>query len=189
MDFIGLILGFFVGIFSSFAFWYALALMKPRITLSPFAVFYPQDGSLRVRIINKNRRQAVDIKVRLVVDEITQDGSRKTIYIPKLKSDYRFALEPKNKDMEKMWGLPTATTFIAYDGKKILDLLESSNELERRLLFTLSAADALSGSKIVQRNSYSYDNIRHGKFCSGLEFEVIETNPNDSTKNEYLIQS
>ncbi|MER2511482.1 MAG: hypothetical protein ABTQ25_03515 [Nitrosomonas ureae] len=184
MDFINIILGFFVGILSSYVFWLALVLTKPNIAISPFAVFYPSDGSLRVRIINKSRRQAVDIKVYLAVDELTPRNTRRTIHTPNLNSDYRFALEPKHKDMDFKWGIPTATTFIAYDGQKILDLLAPSNGPERRLLFTLSATDALSGAKIVQRVSYSHENLRHGMFVGGLVFEVVESNSNESVENE-----
>ncbi len=174
MDFINLIVGFLMGILSSYVFWLTLALTKPKIAISPFVVFNPKDSSLLVKIINMGQRQAVDIRINLAVNEVTLSGLRRTIHKPELKTDYRFALEPKHKDMDNKWGLPTSTSFVMYDGQRILDMMEPSNGIERRLVFTLSATDAISGAKIVQRTSYSYTDIRYGEFSNGLIFEVLE---------------
>ncbi len=177
------IVGFVVGILSSYIFWLALALTKPKILISPFAVFYPTDGSLRIKIINNSRRQVVDIKVYVAVDEIIS-GKRKTIHIPVLKSDNRFALEGSHKDKDIQWGLPSSTVFVIYDGKQILDLLNPSNKLERRLLFTLSATDAISNSKSVQRVSYRHSDIEHGEFYGGLIFKVEKSSSSNSIESD-----
>ena len=184
MGLIDLIVGFIVGIISSYIFWLTLALTKPKILISPSAVYYPKDGSLKIKIINNSRRQAVDIQVETAVDEITS-GKRRTIHRPTIKNDTtRFALEPRHKDKDIQWGLPASTIFVIIDGKQILDLLESSNKLERRLLFTLSATDAISGSKSVQRVSYLYSDIQHGDYCGGLNFKVMESPSNDSEEGD-----
>lgn len=179
MDFVNLILGFLVGILSSYAFWAALSVVKPNIEISPFVVFDPKNGSMRVRIRNKGRRQAVDIKVLAGVDEVMPNKFRRSVHKPSLRNDYRFALEPKHKDMDLNWGLPTVTTFVIPEGQHVLDLLAPSQGLERRLLFTLSATDALSGAKVVQRVSYTYQDIKQGEFQDGFGFEVIEAVSND----------
>lgn len=171
MGLLDLIVGFLVGVLSSYAFWLTLALTKPKILFSPFAVFYPTDNTLRIKIINNTNRQVVDLKGYLAVDEIIS-GKRRSIHVATLKDNTRFVLEAKNKDKDLQWGLPASTVFIAYDAQQMLDLLKPSNEVERRLLFTLSATDAISGSVSVQRVSYLYDDIQHGEFYGGLIFKV-----------------
>ncbi len=172
-DIINLFIGFFIGALSSGAVWYLLAMTKPKIAISPMIVYEPETNRLRIRVINRSRRQASRIKVLFFVGE-KYSAFYRTIHTPKLNRRDIFALGSKN-NFGKYWVLPTSTIFSVTDGKQVLDILSQHEKGERRLVFTLSATDALSGSEIIQRVSYSIDDVKFGKFNSGTEFHVIES--------------
>jgi len=171
-DIINFIIAFAMGVISSWAFWYLLVLTKPKIAISPMTAYNPDSGKLQIRIINRTRRQAADIHFSLFVAERGK-WSYHTIFTPELNRNYLFALGSV-KNFGKFWVLPTSSIFGTSDGKQILDLLSTSGDGERRLVLTLVATDALSGSKVIQRVAYGIEDIKHGKFSPGLEFQVFE---------------
>jgi hypothetical protein len=67
--FISQVIGFLVGILSSWLFWYALLLAKPKIVISKNIVINRKKGSLLVKVINRGRRQATDIQASLALVE------------------------------------------------------------------------------------------------------------------------
>jgi hypothetical protein len=150
-DVINLVIGFVLGIGSSWVFWYWQLHLKPRIAISPMAAYDPDTGTLGIRIINRARRQATDIQALLFVAEV-QGSWYDTIYTPVLNRTALFALAPYKRPMA-FWRLPVSSIFETRDGANIVALLSSQGHNERRLIYTLSATDALSSSKVIQRVS------------------------------------
>ncbi len=179
--FISQLIGFLVGILSSWIFWYALLLAKPKIAISKNIVFNQKKGSLLVKIINKGRRQATDIQASLALVE--RDSSRRffTIHNAQLRKDFLPALAPI-QESHKAWGLRTAFVFATDEGVQMLEELPIVDRGERRIVFTLSATDGLSGTKVVQQTTYRLDDVKSGRF--GVWLEIRE----DTTRAEQVKQ-
>lgn len=172
---VNLVIGFVLGIVASWVFWYWQINIKPRIAVSPMCAYDPDSGTLGIRVINRSIQQATDIKVRLLVAQV-QGSWYDTIYTPVLNRDSLFALRPYKRPM-KFWRLPGSSIFETQDGAKIVELLSQQGQTERRLIFTLSATDALtdalSSSKVIQRVSYQLSDIQVGDFKSGRHFVIL----------------
>jgi hypothetical protein len=179
IDILNMVIGLVVGVISSWLFWYFLLLTKPKVSISPMAVYNEEDDTIGIRVINNSRRQAADIRVLLFLAEIHKPWVSTIRTIP-LRKDYLFALGGK-QNLGKFWVLPTSTIFGAQGGKELMGLLGKSTGGERRLVFTLSATDAISGSKIIQRVTYRLDDIKFGKFSAGAKFLVIEVTKSNKT--------
>ena len=67
---VNLVIGFVLGIVASWIFRYWHINIKPRIAISPMCAYDPDSGTLGIRVINRSRRQATDIKVRLLVAQV-----------------------------------------------------------------------------------------------------------------------
>jgi hypothetical protein len=176
-------LGFVVGILSSWALWYYLLHVKPKIEISPNIAYNPRNGTLHVKVRNARRRQATDIQLSLAVVERKPDGRLLTLHSARLKRDTLFALAPI-QELKTSWGLPAAFVFSTEDGKLMLEQLAEKGEGERRIVFVISATDGLSGSKVVQQVSFRMENIRQGRF--GLDFaidELLSSAVNDDDEN------
>jgi hypothetical protein len=175
--FISQVIGFLVGILSSWLFWYALLLAKPKIVISKNIVINRKKGSLLVKVINRGRRQATDIQASLALVERDNSGRFFTIHNAQLRKDLLLALAPV-QESHKPWGLRTAFVFATDEGVQMLEELSIVNRGERRIVFTLSATDGLSGTKIVQQTAYRLEDVRSGRF--GVWLEIRE----ESTQSE-----
>jgi hypothetical protein len=165
------LIGFLVGISSSWAFWYVLLLAKPRIVISKNIVFNKKKGSLLIKVMNRSRRQATDIQASLALVERDTMGRFFTLHSAQLRKDSLSALAPKHES-HNPWGLRTAYVFATDEGVQILEKLSSAHQNEKRLVFTLSATDGLSGTKVVQQTSYRLEDVKSGRF--GVWLEVKE---------------
>jgi hypothetical protein len=176
---IGQVIGFSIGMLTSWLFMYLLLLIKPKVQISPFAAHNKDTNQIQVRIVNKGRRQVTNIQVSMfVAEQIKVDGGfrRRTIFRPTLKFDSLFALSPLQEYSEGDWKLPTASTFSAVEGQEIINLLSKNDSGERRLVFTVSATHSLSGTLFVRRRSYRLDDVKVGQFTRSVDFGI-------STKN------
>jgi hypothetical protein len=165
------LLGFIIGILSSWALWYYLLHVKPKIEISPNIAYNPRNGTLHVKVRNARRRQVTDIQSSLAVVERKPDGRLLTLHIARLKRDALFVLAPI-QELKNSWSLPATFVFSTEDGKRMLEQLAEKGEGERRIVFVISATDGLSGSKVVQQVSFRMENIVHGRF--GLDFTIEE---------------
>jgi hypothetical protein len=165
------LLGFVVGILSSWALWYYLLHVKPKIEISPNITYNPRNGTLHVKVRNARRRQVTDIQSGLAVVEQKPDGRLLTLHVARLKRDTLFALAPI-QELKASWSLPATFVFSTEDGKLMLEQLAEKGDGERRIVFVISATDGLSGSKVVQQVSFHMENIRQGRF--GLDFTIEE---------------
>ncbi len=167
-------IGFLIGVLASGVLWYLLTHVKPRIEICSVIVFNPRKGSLLVKVRNERRRQATDIYASLVLIERKPDGRLFTLHSAQLRKDFFPALAPI-QDLTKSWKLPTTGVFATDEGEKLLEILASKTNGEKRLVFTLSATDGLSGTKVVQQIAYSQENIKYGKFGLGFRIEEVQT--------------
>ncbi|MBO0797500.1 MAG: hypothetical protein J2P31_01640, partial [Blastocatellia bacterium] len=165
------LLGFLVGLLSSWALWYYLLHIKPKIEISPNLAYNPKNGTLHVKVRNGRRRQVTDIRSSLAVVERKPNGRLLTLHIARLKRDTLFVLAPI-QELKVPWGLPATFVFSTDDGKVMLEKLEEQADGERRIIFVISATDGLSGAKIVRQVSFRPENIKQGIF--GLDFTINE---------------
>jgi hypothetical protein len=188
------LLGFIVGILSSWALWYYLLNIKPKIEISPNIAYNPRNGTLHVKIRNARRRQVTDIQTSLAVVERKPDGRLLTLHVARLKRDTLFVLAPI-QELKVSWGLPATFVFSTEEGRLMLEQLERDGEGERRIVFVISATDALSGSKVVKQVTFVSDDIKMGRF--GLDFTIEESlgslvdengSNNVAAKNEQTLQ-
>jgi hypothetical protein len=167
------LIGFLIGILSSWTFWYVLLLAKPKIIVSRNIVFNKKKGSLLIKVMNRGRRQATDIQASLALVELDTIGRFFTLHSAQLRKDSLPALAPKHES-HKTWGLRTAYVFATDEGTHILEKLSSVHQNEKRLVFTLSATDGLSGTKTVQQISYRLEDVKSGRFGVWLEVKEDE---------------
>lgn len=166
--------GFLIGVLASGVLWYLLTHVKPKIAISSVIAFNPDKGSLLIKVRNERRRQATDIYASLVLIERKPDGRLFTLHSAKLRKDLFPALAPI-QDLTEPWGLPTTVVFATDEGEKLLEIIASKTNGEKRLVFTLSATDALSGTKIVQQITFGQENIKYGKFGLGFRIEEAQS--------------
>lgn len=164
------LLGFIVGILSSWALWYYLLHVKPRIEISTELAYNPENDSLHIKIRNIRRRQVTDLQASLTIVERKPDGRLITLHTPILKRDTLFALAPI-QELQTEWGIPATIVFSTAEGKIITEKLNGKSEGERRIVFVLSATDGLSGSKVVQQVTFKNNQIKQGKFGLGFLIE------------------
>ncbi|MBD2101604.1 hypothetical protein [Leptolyngbya sp. FACHB-261] len=177
------LIGLLVGILSSWAFWYVLLLAKPRIIISKNIVFNKKKGSLLIKVMNRSRRQATDIQASLALVERDTTGRFFTLHSAQLRRDSLPALAPKHES-HNPWGLRTAYVFATDEGVQILEKLSSACQNEKRLVFTLSAADGLSGTKVVQQISYRLEDVKSGRFGVWLEVREDEVQQLQQSKQD-----
>ncbi|MCP4139785.1 MAG: hypothetical protein GY755_05755 [Chloroflexi bacterium] len=165
-NFIEQFLGFIIGIVGNWIFLYLVFFIKPRIVISKKAVYNPEDDRIRIKIINKGRRQAINIQANLFIGEYQVSPLRGWDIILKrlpLSSNTRQALGVKNASP---WDIPNIFTFRVSNAHKILERLNKTlpEEYERRLIFNLSATDAVSGATFVRRVTYKLTDIVEGEY-------------------------
>lgn len=77
------------------------------------------------------------------------------------------------QDAQKPWLIDPAYRFVFKDDSGgVKEMLRSKTDKERRLIFTIAATDATSGTKIVKRVTYGLENIKTGAFEPGLTVEI-----------------
>ena len=161
--FVNQLIGFSVGLISSWSFLYILILAKPRIEISEQIIFNEKKGSLLIKVLNRERRQATDIQASLSLVERDDKGRFFTIHHAQLRKDSLMALAPV-KESHKPWGIRTAYVFATDEGVEVLNKFSSNSKGTKRIVFTLSATDGLSNTKVVQQIDYRFEDIRRGRF-------------------------
>ena len=155
------------GIFSSLVVIYLALQAKPKLYVEPVLAYNVEEDELSIRIMNRGRRQITDISAQVMLDFITYKGkhsSRKTIYTPTLSHDSLTALASVNEIGSKHWGLPVVSHFKIYNACEAIQYLSGENSDNKRILLTLTATDALSGTKVVIRSNFSLHDIKTGFF-------------------------
>jgi hypothetical protein len=99
-----------------------------------------------------------------------------TRVIGKLRWETVLALDPI-QNINGFWTLPTTFVFICENGAEMMQELERPRDVgvESRVVFTISARDALSGTVVVKRTSYRRDQVLPGWYKPRLSFAVEPT--------------
>lgn len=168
--------GFILGVLASILAWYLLTRLRPRVAVAPKAAYQRETGRIRIKVINRGRRQVSDCRATLTLNERQREGDTLRIRIQHrlpLAREHLFALGPKT-EFGKAWGLYPAFIFRASVGRpELLEQLVRTANSERRLVFTVAARDAISGSEIVLRTTYRAEDIQEGIYRTGDNFEIM----------------
>lgn len=191
--FISQVAGFALGIATSWLFWRYMLLLRPSVRVSPIVAKghsrkEPHKVAYRFKIANYGRRQAISISLGVTICRLANvPGGQISAVVERLpfNRDTIPVLGPKSK-LGDSWGLSPIYTFVSKPDFDVLALMAN----DERLLLTLTATDAVSGTTVVTRKVYAVSNIREGDFARGLGFEigpeqlVVREGDQDTTEEE-----
>ncbi len=170
---IGFTLGVPAGIIASFARIYLLKLIKPNVIISNLALL-GDDNKIRIKLINNSNRQVIDLSASIDIFERNSNSLLKRIKSLNITTNKYVGMDGKHTE-NIPWNLPYAYTFTtqSLEGEciDIWKYLESQKDgAERRLAITYRYSDALSGTTIVKRKTYTPKEIKRGRF--GKKFTI-----------------
>lgn len=175
--FISSLIGFLLGLLGSFIFLRWQLSIKPIVSISSYIIYSSEKCTFRAKIANETNRQVTDIRVKLnIMKRIKYKTHTVQLLVRHLNLQSEEALIlAGRKERVKPWGILYARTFETTPDNEALKLLSSSiSGEERRLVLTMEAVDALSGTKIVQRKTYRYEDVvLDAKF--GEKFTIIKS--------------
>ncbi len=173
-DIIAFLAGLFSGVLSNVLFLHYLRFHKPRLEISPLVAFDPATERFKIKVFNSGRRQITDIEAKLSVYEnrAFPEGHRRVrLRVVPLGSSSVIALGCR-RNFGKPWALSPVNIFVTKKAPYVTALLSEATAFERRLVFTICASDAVSGTKLVKRIPYERKDIVVGRFAVGLRFEL-----------------
>ena len=154
-------IGFFLGLLASWLFWKYLLILKPNLMLEDLVVeTVTANGEqcLELGCENVGKRQIIDISIRATVCELHAPGTTNPLRLVtrlKMEMDKADVLNSVHKNKENDWSLPSYRKFhvlpIDENTGKEVNLRGLIEEEKRRLIFTIRAADAISGTTTVLR--------------------------------------
>ena len=172
MEFISSIIAIFVGIFSSLIasvfFYLLLYRTRPKIEISDKIAKTPSGKSYVIKVINKSKRDAIDIKAELLLMK-SVNVSNGIIWRRKkipLNREYLFVLNKfSNNDQETNYAFRFTTNE---------DIEKLWNDENQYLFFQVYAKDELSGfGKVFSKKYYRKNSaIKKGRFKLGDTFEI-----------------
>ena len=169
------VVAFGLGVLACWAFWYVLLYLTPSLKISPQAVYNQQQEQIEIKVANFGRRQIADIEAQIAVFERGPEGRLVPVIRGELVPPNILALEAKRM-IDVPWCIPTVFIFVCTNGKALSDaLVSSAPERERRLVFTVSAQDAVSGTKKFQRVTFPPAALIAGSYERGLTFAIVRS--------------
>ena len=185
----GSVISFVLGITVSWLFWRYLLCLKPSLCVCEEVVRaqsrkFPGTEILKFKVHNCTNRQAIDLFAGCTVTELVNvPGGTRSRVLERLNivTPSFDALGPKD-NLGDHFGLSPIKVFTA----QITDTFEKHiNRTSVRLIFTLKASDALSGSTIVIRKSYTSEDIIYGEFKYGLKCDIVPSNTREEKVDPY----
>jgi hypothetical protein len=172
---LSLMASFILGIGACWVFWRWQLRVKPKVRLADRAVFCTASKWLGVKVANVGKHQVTDVEARLAIAERTKEERIIIRKIGILNAPTLFAIEPLSK-LHEPWLLPTVFVFAARNGEEMVQCLTDDRQAgaDRRLLFTLSMRDGVSGTKVVKTAVFKPAEIEIGWYEPSLSFK---TNP------------
>lgn len=168
------IIGLIVGLLTSYTFLRWQLFVKPNVSISPVVIYSTKKCTFRIKIANESKRQVTAIQVKLSILKRTQYDNRAVQLVVRhlpLKSEDAFVLTGRRKHKDP-WGLLYARTFETQSDNEAFAMLLSPAGEERRIVLTMEAVDAISGTKVVQKVIYRHEDVVvDAKF--GKKFEMI----------------
>lgn len=162
-----ILLGITASLIASIIFTWFFTRLKPKIKASEFIAY--KDGSYRIKIINKSRFSAINIKAELsYINFFDVPGGREinSHRIPLIKSEL-FEIESLNRKPE----------FATYSYRFVTKENIRSGLTEKNRQFVrlkISSIHSLSNIGAVLIKEYSSTRIKDGDFKFGNSFDIIE---------------
>lgn len=165
---IDLLAGFFAGIAATYAYQIYSLTRKPSIELANEVSMESLDDlghkhlySFKLR--NCGRNQVVDITLKAWLCKLVEiDGAKvsKGVYEFCINNSNTRTLAPEGKS-DRPWGLTSEAELSAESEVNVPQFLSDSSH---RIMVTVKASDAISGTTIVQQQTYSNEDIKEGIF-------------------------
>lgn len=172
---ISVLIGLITGFFASYIFWGYQKWQKPRIEIASEVSLLRDEISgeeiCRFKILNKGKNQVINITFKAWLCKLIEvPGGKVSSVIHKfdIGNSNTLTLAGRGKS-ERPWGLTEETTFQCHSLANVLDEL---NHKENRIMVTLKASDALTGSTIVIQHVFSRRDIRRGSFHLGESMSI-----------------
>ena len=170
-----ILIGFGLGVAASWFFWRYLRLMKPKVRISSIVAKgvsrkAPEKTAYRIKIANFGCRQVINLSASWTICELTPvPGGYRSVVKKRLTIPREIipVLGPKN-ELDKPSGISPIYVFVTKPKFDVEGIMRKG----ARMLFTLSATDAMSGTTVVQRKTYTIDQIEAGDFQRGLDFAL-----------------
>ncbi|MBC7818816.1 MAG: hypothetical protein IAG10_18145 [Planctomycetaceae bacterium] len=182
MDLLGIAIGFILGLISSWLFWRWQLMIAPHFTISSQiavrpALHDPSKLVYQIKIVNRSARSIIDMTASLGVGEVAREGlGRKTIHLVKLRPEAPTYIGPATGHYDP-WSITCVHYYTSEPDNRVSELLTE----ERKLVFTVQATDAHSGTTVLKRVLYEAKDIVKGHFEggaeSGSEIRVIQSQP------------
>jgi hypothetical protein len=180
---VGLSVGLGVGVASSWVVWRYLLRLKPRLTMSTQIACQREAGDgdhhwrYLVKVVNHGRRQVINLRVecQLAGRKPIQGGFIRTVTALPVKTSSHSVLGLA-KQHGAPFGIPPVWHVVMYADEDFREVLSA----DERVLVTLLATDARSGTTVAYRTEYEPSTIVEGQFPFGLDsrvFPVEETRP------------
>jgi hypothetical protein len=161
-----------IGLFTSLLFLFLISCVRPNIQISENIAKVESKKYLGkygyvVKILNKSKRSAVEIKVRLAIvqEKIVPDGIIMRTTDFELEKDSEFEIPGFNKKEAEA----SAFRFLTYD-----DIEAKWDDDKTYLLFVVYAKDSLTGfGKVFTQKYYKKRvHLKDGSFKVGVSMEV-----------------
>ncbi len=182
-----ILIGFILGIVGTILFWRFQINIKPKIAISNiiakgYSSSNPEKVVYRIKVYNLTNRQIVNISIACSLSYIVNVGNGqrsvgKTLNINPQSIQF---LGPK-----KNWGDPFGLSPVKVFHLTGLESAEFSSS--KKILFTISATDAESGTTNIIRKIYEPHDVKDGNFEPGLFFKLSEDSENLNTNLENRI--
>jgi hypothetical protein len=171
---VNLVIGVVLGVIASAVFWRVLLFFKPKFEISPEAALHPETNELRIKVINRSRSYAINVRASLVIADRYLKGDAPTVEVllelPLINGTVS-ALAPIQY-LHKPW-VPATIIFFYTDAlTDELNLLLSPAKGEKRLRFTLQATHARSNTTDVKVVTYGPGDVKLGDFVAPMSGRV-----------------
>lgn len=176
-QFIAAVVGFSVGFVTNAVFWKYMLFLRPNVSLSPQVAkeIDQKNGQTlyRFKIRNNGKRQAVNISLIVTLCRLKDvPGGRISSSIGTILPKKNVSALEKYSTSCTTWDMTRTYIFVARPNFNAEKELGKPNT---RMIATLSATDAQSGTTYVQRTTYRKEDVVNGNFTKGLSFEIKTT--------------
>jgi hypothetical protein len=162
-----------IGVLSSFVFLLLASRLRPSIDISreiakmPVGGCGPSAGGYAIKVVNKSKRTAIEVRARLALTEptVVPGGSINATTDYVLEKDSLFELPGQGREAED-----SAFRFITYQ-----DIEASWHDGKSYILFSLVAKDSLSGfgKAITRKYEVKRDKLKSGVFEVGSSMRIV----------------
>lgn len=169
-----IIVGFAVGLITSWVFWQFLLFLKPKFKICPEIAKINDTRSLpneyRIKVVNLSNRPVINLYARCTIEwKVAIPGGKKSLGSEIPINTEKFPVLGGKDTLRDAFGINPVRYFVLSED---LEGLLAKRGDGSRIVFTLSGTDAKSGSAVTKIAIYGPDDIRPGNFKAGLKCEI-----------------